>query len=142
MPIQLLEAICKLFNCSPIALTEILNHPAASIRIQDFLQNKQIRTNYINRDERKKEVLYSRLSLKNASTQHAYEGYLNVSVSVQAYFSISACVYNSSFCCLGKSPLLLPSQDQTPTPATKMCCRGGKKWALQILFNRAVGVIR
>ena len=85
MPIQLLEAICKLFNCSPIALTEILNHPAASIRIQDFLQNKQIRTNYINRDERKKEVLYFRLSLKNAATQHAYEGYLNVSVSVQAY---------------------------------------------------------
>ena len=64
----MLEAICKLFNCLPIALTEILNHPAASIGIHDFLQNKQIRTNYINGDERKKEVLYSRLSLKNAST--------------------------------------------------------------------------
>ena len=50
----MLEAICKLFNCSPIALTEILNHPAASIRIHDFLQNKQIRTNYINRESAKK----------------------------------------------------------------------------------------
>ena len=86
MPIQLLEAICKLFSCEPIALAEILNHPAASIRLQDFLRSKQIRTNYLNRDERKKEVLYSRLSLKNASAQHAYEGYLNVTVSVNAHF--------------------------------------------------------
>ena len=107
MPVQLIEAICKLLNCEPIALAEILNHPSASIRLQDYLHNKQIRTNYMNRDEHKKEVKFSRFSIKNASTQHAYEGYLNVTVCIRVVlfrFSTMNPIH------LDKSPLLL----QTP----------------------------
>lgn len=80
MPTQLLEAICKFFNCQPLGLSEILNHPTASLKLEEFLNNKRIRTNYLNREERKKEIKFTRLSLKNASNQHAYEGYLNVTV--------------------------------------------------------------
>jgi hypothetical protein len=80
MVVALVDALAKLLSCSPLDLQEQLNHPCAINKVEQFLRDKSLRTSYLNRNEEKKDVRFSALSLKPAQNLHAYEGYLGVTV--------------------------------------------------------------
>ena len=81
----LIEALANLFKCDVNALQEHLNHPLAINKIDEFMKDKRLRTTYFDKHGAKKEVKYSKMSLKAASQQEAYEGYLGISVRVHFY---------------------------------------------------------
>lgn len=80
MTVALIEALTKLLSCSAVDLQEQLNHPNAINKVEQFLKGKTLRTSYLNRNDEKKDVCFSSLSLKAAQNLHAYEGYLGVTV--------------------------------------------------------------
>ena len=74
--INLIDAFANLLNCKVEGLHDFLNHPTALNKVNDFMKGKNLRTTYLNRNLERKPVKFSCLSLKCASNQHAYEGYL------------------------------------------------------------------
>ena len=83
--INLIDAFTKLLNCEAIALHDYLNHPTALTKITSFLKGKKLRTTYLNRNLEKDDVPFGGISLKPASTQPAYEGFLGVTVQQHLY---------------------------------------------------------
>ena len=83
--VVLTDALASLFKCEVNALQEHLNHPLAVNKVDAFMKDKRLRTTYLNRYGTKKEVKYTKLSLKSATQQEAYEGYLGISVRVHFY---------------------------------------------------------
>jgi len=78
--INLLEALCKLLNCEKVALNDYLNHPSALNKVDAMLKGKKLRTTYANRAGEQKIFTYGGVSLKSASEQHAYEGFLGINI--------------------------------------------------------------
>jgi hypothetical protein len=95
---NLLEGLCAFFKCDASMLHEKLNHPLAMNRVDDYLRGKHLRTSYLNSDGLKKEIKYTRLSIKNASEQHAYEGYLGMLMKAICYlnFEVTIIIFNSN----------------------------------------------
>ena len=77
-PINLLDAIAKLLKCEVVALHDYLNHPTANNRVQEFLNDKKLRTTYLNRAQERKSIKFGAIGLKNSIQQHAYEGFLGI----------------------------------------------------------------
>lgn len=84
-PINFLDAIAEQLNCEPLALHDYLNHPIAQKKISEYLKDKKLRTTYLNLDLEKKNVKFDGLSLKSACQQHAYEGFLGVTIQQHFY---------------------------------------------------------
>ena len=77
MPVvNLCDAVAKLLNCEVVALHDYLNHPAALLRVHDYLKDKHLRTTYYNRNLQRKDVKFHSIAMKSAAEQHAYEVYL------------------------------------------------------------------
>lgn len=86
MHTNLLDYIAKLLNCEVIALHDYLNHPMASNKVSEFLKGKKLRTTYLGRNVlERKEVKFGSLSMRPASQQPAYEGYLGITVQQHYY---------------------------------------------------------
>ena len=73
----LIEVLIATFKCNRSALQDKLNHPLALNKVLSIIRGNQLQTIYKDRNGRKKEVKCSWLSIKPASSQPAYEGYLN-----------------------------------------------------------------
>ena len=80
----LLNALAKHLGCDEAALQEKLNHPLAFEKANDFIRGKQLRTNYLDNNGMQKDIKGSdsRIGLKSAREQHAYEGFLGITVEV------------------------------------------------------------
>ena len=82
---NLIDELTKLFKCEKNALQDYLNHPASINKVDEHLKGLRLRTTYFSRTGERKEIKYATISLKSAMEQHAYEGYLNVSVQQHFY---------------------------------------------------------
>ena len=67
------------------ALQDYLNHPSAVNKVDERLKGCRLRTTYLTKTGERKEIKYGTISLKSAMEQHAYEGYLNVTVQQHYY---------------------------------------------------------
>lgn len=83
--IPLLKVLSKLLDCEVSALQEKLNHPINLQKVNDFLQGKHLRTSYMDNNGQYKDINGSlcKIGTKSAREQHAYEGYLGISVEVK-----------------------------------------------------------
>jgi len=74
--IPLIEALAKHFGVNQKALDDYLSHPLITSKVDEFMKGKHLRTIYKNKAGEYSDVKYSRLSLKPAHEQFAYNGYL------------------------------------------------------------------
>lgn len=80
----LLTALAKYFGCDEASLQEKLNHPLTYEKANDFIRGKQLRTSYLDNNGMQKDIKgnETRIGLKSAREQHAYEGFLGITVEV------------------------------------------------------------
>jgi hypothetical protein len=80
----LLKVLSKLLDCNESALQERLNHPLNIQKVNDFLQGKELQTCYMDNLGEYREINGSRcrIGTKSSREQHAYEGYLGITVEV------------------------------------------------------------
>ena len=84
--VALLNALAEHLGSHILGLHDYLNHPNIDKKACEFLRNKKIRTSYLSRSGEKCWVKFGGFSIKNALQQHAYEGYLGVTIA-QVYFT-------------------------------------------------------
>jgi len=84
----LIEALAKHFSVNQKALEDYLNHPLITTKVDEFMKDKHLRTIYKNKAGEYSDVKYSRLSLKSAHEQFAYNGYL-AGMLILSYIFIS-----------------------------------------------------
>jgi hypothetical protein len=80
----LLNALAQLLGCEEGAISERLNHPMVAQRVNEFLKGKMLRTNYLDNNGLNKDIKGSdcQIGLKSSREQHAYEGFLGITVEV------------------------------------------------------------
>lgn len=83
---SLISAIAKFLGINEECLQEKLNHPETICKINKWLSNKSLRTNYKDRNDQYREIKNARIGFKAANDQFAYEGFL--AITVQQHFYI------------------------------------------------------
>jgi hypothetical protein len=83
--VPLLTALAKHLGCEVGALQEKLNHPNIILSANLFLNDKTIRTNYLDNNNEYREIKSGQIGPKSAREQYAYEGFLGISVEVHFY---------------------------------------------------------
>lgn len=74
----LITALSKLLNCEPKNLAEYLNHPGVHQKIEEFLRGKKLKTTYLDKEGKRKDVKFGEITLKSASELYAFEGFLGI----------------------------------------------------------------
>lgn len=74
----LITALSKLLNCEPKNLTEYLNHPGVHQKVEEFLRGKKLKTTYLDKEGKRKDVKFGEITLKSASELYAFEGFLGI----------------------------------------------------------------
>lgn len=72
----LITALSKFLNCEPKNLAEYLNHPGVHQKVEEYLRGKKLRTTYLNKEGKRKDVKFGDITLKSVSELYALEGYL------------------------------------------------------------------